>query len=232
MAVAPKVTSPGSMRAPAAHLGLVSEVAAARKHLDRALELAEKGVGAPQAAKALYAEDGISPREALAGADRTERTSRGRLHSLLLSDPPAAMETLVEAAAAAAWPLPERIRAGVAELPAEMGRSVTPSRVVCGRASRGRCVLFVEDDDEAEVWLDRTADALKLERPLIVSASSSVDRAGYAAARALALSDLVHADRSGNSCRWCATKATRSQCSSPSTTSSHGPFPIACWVRS
>jgi DNA-binding PucR family transcriptional regulator len=72
---------------------------------------------------------------------------------------------------------------------------------VWGLASGGRCVLFVADDHESEGWLDRTADALNLERPLVVSAASNLDRAGSAAARALALSDLVRADRSQRSRR-------------------------------
>jgi hypothetical protein len=199
MAFAPNATDSGSVRGEAArHVGLLSEVVAARKHLDRALELAEENAGTAQTTTALRAAGEASRREAVVDAKRGGRSSRERLHSLLMSDPPTPIETLAEAAAAAGWPLPGRIRAGVAELPAELGRSVTPSRVVCGRASGARFVLFVGDDDESEVWLDRTADALKLGRPLIVSAASTVDRAGYAAARALALSDLVRADRSDN----------------------------------
>jgi hypothetical protein len=195
----------------ARRMGLVNEVVEAGKHLERALELAGRSTGAPPATIlarhatidrfALRATGEASQRAAIAGADRRERTGREQLHSLLMSDPPIPIETLADAASAADWPLPERIRAGVAVLPAELGRDVTPSRVVWGCASGARCVLFVADDDESEDWLDRAAEALKLKRPLVISAASDVDRVGHAAARALALSDLVRADRSRRSHR-------------------------------
>jgi PucR-like helix-turn-helix protein len=158
---------------------LVREVAAAAKHLERALAIGFS----PARAKAVELET---------RASRAQRAGRERLHSLLLSDPPAAGETLAEAAAAADWQLPERTRVAVAPLAAGWGRGPTPSRVVWGLRDE-YCVLVVADDGESEGWLDRTADALGLGRPLVLGATSDLRRAGYAAARAIALSELLGA---------------------------------------
>src|SRR5207244_2947698 len=66
-----------------------------------------------------------------------------------------------------------------------------PSRVIWGAVRGGHCGLVVADDEEFEHWLDRAAEALHLERPIVISPAVSVERAGYAAALAIALSDLL-----------------------------------------
>ena len=120
---------------------------------------------------------------------------RARLHALLLSDPPARLETLADAAQAAGWPLPRRIRVAIATRSVGPAASTPPSRVIWGAVNE-RCILVVADDDESERWLKRAADSLGLERPLVIGPAASVERGRRSATHAIALSDVLASDPS------------------------------------
>jgi hypothetical protein len=129
---------------------------------------------------------------------RRDRALRERLLSLLLSDPPAARETLESAAAAAAWTLPERVRVAVGQLPAEPvagAPGAVPARVLAGTVADGRQALVVAEDDEAQPWLSRAAAALGLEAPLAIGPAVPAPEAARSAARAGALLAHVAAGR-------------------------------------
>jgi hypothetical protein len=144
---------------------------------------------------------GFSANEA--GASIPQREWRERLHSLLLGDLPTAVEMLTEVADAAEWPLPSRMRVAVAAPSADWTQGATPSRVIW-RVVNGRCVLIVGDDEESEYWLERSADALGLERPLVIGPAVGQERLGKATAYAIALGELVRATPSAG-----ATKVVR-----------------------
>ena len=140
------------------------------------------------------AAEGFTAQEAQ--AHRQERARRERLHSLLLSDPPADPGALAAAARAADWPLPARVRVAVAALPVEPAGDVAlagPARVVSGTVDGGRGALVVADDGEAERRLRRAASALGLEPPLALGPAVPPAEAARSAARAAALLAQVHA---------------------------------------
>jgi len=124
------------------------------------------------------------------GASSSQREWRERLHSLLLGDLPTPVDMLTEVADSAQWPLPRRMRVAVAAPSADWTQGATPSRVIW-RVVQGRCVLIVRDDEESEYWLERSADALGLERPLVIGPAVGPERVGQAAAYAIALGELV-----------------------------------------
>jgi hypothetical protein len=146
---------------------------------------------------------GFSAQEA--EARRRDRALRERLVSLLLSDPPAAPEVLADAALAARWTLPERVRVAVAALPADplaipsspVPSPPAPERVLTATVSDGRLALVVAEDREAERWLSRAAAALSLDAPLAVGPAVDAAAAARSAARAVALLDHVAAGALG-----------------------------------
>jgi hypothetical protein len=121
---------------------------------------------------------------------RLELARRERLASLLLSDRPSPPEQLAAAAAAAGWPLAERLRVAVAALPVEPppGSALAgPARVLGATVDGGRRALVVADDEEAERWLLRAARAQQLDGPLAVGPAVAPALAGSSLARAEAL---------------------------------------------
>jgi hypothetical protein len=131
-----------------------------------------------------------------AEARRRSRALRERLASLLLSDPPTAPEALAAAAAAADWALPARVRVAVGALPADpllTGAGPGPARVLAATVSDGREALVVAEDEEAEQWLARAANALGLEAPLAIGPAVEAAGAARSAARAIALLDHIGA---------------------------------------
>jgi hypothetical protein len=145
-------------------------------------------------ALSVAAAEGFTAQEA--EARRRARALRERLVSLLLSDPPAALDVLAGAAQAAAWPLPERVRVAVAALPADPLAAAAgpgPERVLTATLSDGRLALVVADGEEAERWLARGARALGLEAPLAIGPTVAAPETARSVARAVALLDHVGA---------------------------------------
>lgn len=125
-------------------------------------------------------------------AERTRRwlSRRERLHSLMMSTPAADRGAITEAADAAGWEVPERVRVAVARLPANRpaGSSLAgPSRVVSGSIDGGRRALIVADGDDCESWLIRAAKATSLGSPLAVGPAVAPADAARSAHQAAAL---------------------------------------------
>jgi hypothetical protein len=142
-----------------------------------------------------------------AGAElrRRDRARRQRLHSLLLSDPPATRDVIEAAAAHASWAVPERVRVAVVALPIEADASEqerSPARVLSGPHPRGRLVLVVGEQDpqsaesaapQAEALLERAARAHGATGPLAIGPSVPLVEAARSAHRAGHLLDEVEA---------------------------------------
>jgi hypothetical protein len=140
-----------------------------------------------------------------AGAElrRRDRARRQRLHSLLLSDPPAAREVIEAAAAHASWAVPARVRVAVVALPIEADaadQERSPARVLTGPHPRGRLVLVVGERDasagetaapHAEALLERAAHAHGATGPLAIGPSVPLVEAARSAHRAGHLLDEV-----------------------------------------
>ncbi|MEN0014751.1 MAG: helix-turn-helix domain-containing protein [Solirubrobacteraceae bacterium] len=142
-----------------------------------------------------------------AGAElrRRDRARRGRLHSLLLSEPPETREAIEAAAAHAGWAVPECVRVAVAALPIEADaadQERSPARVLTGPHPRGRIVLVVGEQTEAEAagqpaaqsaeaLLERAALAHGATGPLAIGPSVPLAEAARSAHRAGHLLDEV-----------------------------------------
>lgn len=134
-----------------------------------------------------YLEEGAEQR-------RRDRARRDRLRSLLLSDPPETLEAVTAAASRAGWPLPERVRVGVAAVPLEADAADAeraPAKVLAGPHARGRLALLVAATDEAEALLRRAADAHGAAGPVAIGPAVPVLDAVRSLRRASGLLDEV-----------------------------------------
>jgi hypothetical protein len=132
--------------------------------------------------------EGFSAQEAASRA--AERARRDHLSALLLGREPGALE---EAAAAAGWPVPVRLRAAVAAL-GEPGAAsgAVPARVLVTDAPgrSGHVLLFLPDDEETADWARRAAAALGLRPPVALGPAVAPQAAAVSARLAGALLDL------------------------------------------
>lgn len=134
-----------------------------------------------------YLEEGAEQR-------RRDRARRDRLRSLLLSDPPEALDVVAAAAARAGWVLPERVRVGVAAVPLEADAADaerSPAKVLAGPHAHGRLALLVAAADDAETLLRRAADAHGAPGTVAVGPAVPVLEAARSLRRASGLLDEV-----------------------------------------
>ena len=130
------------------------------------------------------------------GADqrRRDRARRDRLRSLLLSEPPESVGAIEAAAARADWPVPERVRVGVAAVPLEVDAADaerSPAKVLVGQHAHGRLALVVGDAADAEALLRRAADAHGASGPVAVGPAVPLVEAARSLRRAVGLLDEV-----------------------------------------
>ncbi|MEH3052778.1 MAG: helix-turn-helix domain-containing protein [Patulibacter minatonensis] len=157
----------------------------------QALELGARWLrlmeGLSMAAVDGYLEEGAEQR-------RRDRARRDRLRSLLLSDPPEALAAIEEAAARAEWPLPTRVRVGVAAVPLEVDAGDAeraPAKVLVGPHAGGRLALVVGEGADVDALLRRAADAHGASGPVAVGPLVPAAHAARSLRRAAGLLDEV-----------------------------------------
>lgn len=120
-----------------------------------------------------------------------ERAARRRLRGLLFAARPVAVATLGEAAAAAGWPLPDRLVVALAAVPELTAATApAPTRVLVDREEH-RMTLVAPAGEDLEAWLDRTRRALRLRGPIVCGPAVSPEHALESRARAAAVFDRV-----------------------------------------